>query len=40
MAKVRFKQKCRYCKKVWVLVEYKVPVICAACKIRLKGPKD
>ena len=34
MVKLQFKQKCRKCKLVWVLVKSREAIICAPCKVK------
>jgi|GEM_PF-5502728 len=34
MVKLQFKQKCRKCKQVWVLVKAREAIICLPCKAK------
>jgi len=40
MAKLRFKKQCRICKSVWIEVEARQPVVCDACKRKIKKSDD
>jgi hypothetical protein len=40
MAKLRFKKQCRICKSVWIEVEARQPVVCDACKRKIKKSED